>query len=235
MATAFKVLLCVGSVLLSSISFGLATACAMGAEPEKALQEGSAVVKTLADQSNSWSDYSCITELHNFRPDKTTITRARFLYRKGPELRIEVLGGGFRDGSVILRCKDGRIKARGGAWLGGIQMNLEPDSRMLAMPNGVSAVKADLPELYSMLESELRNGVSARYIGTPIVEPSTEQKVVVLELENANKQIVQKIYLSPEQRLPVRWDSFEDGKLRTSTYFSELKINNGFADDTFQL
>lgn len=201
---------------------------------EPALTDGSQFLDKAVQESLQWSDYSCITEMHNFKPDKTTISSSRFFYRKGPEIRIEVMGGGFRDGSVILKKKDGSIKAKGGFLMGGIQMNLDPDSRMLILPSGINAAHADFPELFQNIKQDVGKGYSIKMSSTPVNEPTLSQKVYLIEVLDPQQQMNRRIYLS-EEKLPIRWDSYKGGKMVTTTYFKEIKINAGLKDDKFQL
>lgn len=198
------------------------------------LTDGSQFFEKIVQDSQLWSDYSCITEMHNFKPDKTTISSSRFFYRKGPEIRIEVMGGGFRDGSIIVKKKDGSIRAKGGFFMGGIEMNLDPDSRMLILPSGVNAAHADLPELFLSIKQDLSKGFAIKVSSGPITEPSIPQKVFMLEVLDSAQQLNRRIYLS-EDKLPVRWDSFKGGKMITSTFFKNIRINAGLKDDKFQL
>lgn len=201
---------------------------------EPSLTDGSQFFEKIVQDSQVWQDYSCLTEMHNFKPDKTTISSSRFFYRKGPEIRIEVIGGGFRDGSIILKKKDGSIRAKGGFFMGGIEMNLDPDSRMLILPSGVNAAHADLPELFLNIKQDLAKGFTIKVSPGPITEPSIPQKVYMLEVIDAANQLNRRIFLS-EDKLPIRWDSFKGGKMVTSTFFKNIKINAGLRDDKFQL
>lgn len=227
--------------MLRSVALSLPislAACAVAflvpAEAESNLSDGTQFFEKLVQDSQLWSDYSCLTEMHNFKPDKTTISSSRFFYRKGPEVRIEVVGGGFRDGSVIVKKKDGTIRAKGGFFMGGIEMNLDPDSRMLMLPNGVNAAHADMPELFLNIKQDLSKGFTVKVNPVPTLEPSLQQKVILMEIIDGAQQLNRRIFLS-EDKLPVRWDSFKGGKMVTSTFFKNIKINPGLKDDKFQL
>ena len=209
--------------------------CALAVASES-LSDGTQFIHKLAEQAAGWNDYTCITEMHNFKPDKTTISSSRFYYRKGPEIRIEVMGGGFRDGSVILKKKDGSIKGRGGTWMGGIQMNLDPDSRMLILPSGINASKADFPELFVGIKEDIGRGFTCKVSPAPISEPTIPaEKVFVMEVADKDQQLAKRIFLGGEDKVPVRWDSYKGGKLVTQTWFKNVKINGGISDDKFQI
>lgn len=223
-----------GMAYLVAAIFSCTTAFAIAAETERALQDGALFLSKMIDQASAWNDYTCITEMHNFKPDKTTISNSKFSYRKGPEVRIEVMGGGFRDGSVIVKKKDGTIKGRGGPWMGGIQMNLDPDSRMLILPSGVNAAHADLPELLIGVRDEIKRGYSCKVTPTPVAEQTFPQKVFVLEVADGNQQVSKRLFIS-EDKVPLRWDSYKGGRLVTQTYFKNVRVNVGLNDDQFQI
>lgn len=221
-------------LLLAGLFMRQVTALASEAE-SLPMSEGSQFLQKLSDDAQSWADYSCTTEMHNFKPDKVTISHSHYYYRKGPEIRIEVIGGGFRDGSVIVKKRDGSIRARGGIWMGGIQMNLDQDSRMLILPSGLNATKADFPEVYLNIKEELKAGSSCKVSANPVLEESLKQKVIIMETYAPNREITRRVLLSPDQKYPLRWDSYKAGKLVMSTYFKGVKVNNGLKDDKFQL
>lgn len=220
-----------------AICFSLSTrapAAALDPEAGATYEDGKAELLRLCNVSSTWTDYSCFTEMHNFKPDKVTISSSRFFYKKGPVVRLEVVGGGFRDGSVIVRSQDGKITARGGGLMGAIKMNLDPDSRMLILPSGVNVTRADFPELFLVWKDKIAQGCNCR-LSASITHPEFPKKVQLMELTDPKNTLLYRIYLSADEHLPLRWDSYRADGGKTQTWFKNLKLNPGLSDDLFKM
>ncbi|MBX9725115.1 MAG: hypothetical protein K2X81_27170 [Candidatus Obscuribacterales bacterium] len=202
---------------------------------ESSFVDGTNFLQKLITEYSQWNDYSCVTELHNYKSSKATITKSKFFYKKGPRVRIEIMGGGFRDGSVIIRSPQEKISGKGGFWMGGVRMKFDHDSRMLILPDGTNATRADFPELFALLKENLSHGYSCKVSAEPVDEKEFNRKVFVFEIFDSEKMLSAKIYFAADDLLPIRWDSFHSDKLKASTWFRNLRVNPGLKDDLFQL
>jgi outer membrane lipoprotein-sorting protein len=198
--------------------------------------DGTAFLQKMLDETSSWADYSCSTEMHNIKPHSETVTHSKFFYKKGPQVRIE-LEGGFKHGTVLLRAQDGKYYGRAGFWLGGLQMKLDPSSKMLSLPSGrYNALRSDFPETFSDMKEFLSKGYSVKVTAEPIEDPEIKQKVYILKLLDPDKTMTERVYLSAgENHLPVRWDSFTDGEIKSKAWFKNYKIDSGLKDTLFKL
>ena len=194
--------------------------------------DGAAFVEKLLSETESWSDYTCTSELHNSKGEKTTVSSSRFFYKKGPQVRIEVIGGGFRDGSILVRSQ-GKVVARGGPWMGGMQMNLDPDSRLLILPSGANVTKADFPELFARMKNQLEHGYTCLMSRQAVMEDS--KKTLILEVYDPDKVLRARVHLDADEHIPVRWESFVSDEVHTSTIFKNVRINTGLRDELFKL
>jgi hypothetical protein len=226
---------CQSNFWLGLVVFAYITLLSAEAEPVCSTVDGISSMQKLSDAIGSWSDYSCITEMYNIKPNKTTVSHSRFFYKKGPQVRIEVVGGGFRNGSTIVRGKDGSVRIRGGPLMGGIEMDLDSESRMLILPCGINAISADFPEILADLKNDLKHGYTCKVTSLPVAEPSLSNPVNIMDIYDPSGIINVRLYISPEQQLPLRWDGFASGKLRASIYFKKLQINAGLPDTLFKL
>lgn len=202
---------------------------------ESSFVDGTNFLQKLISEYAAWNDYSCITELHNYKSSKATITKSKFFYKKGPRVRIEVIGGGFRDGSVIIRNTDEKIAGKGGFWMGGIRMKLERDSRMLILPDGTNATRADFPELFTLIKENLSHGYSCKVSAEAVEDAELKRKVFIFEIFDQDKKLNAKVYFAADDLLPIRWDSFQSEKLKATTWFRNLKVDSGLKDDLFHL
>jgi len=195
--------------------------------------DGASFLQKLLDEANSWADYSCLTEMHNLKPHSTTVTHTKLIYKKGPEVRIEIQGG-FRHGTVLARNANGKCSGRGGFFLGGMPIKIEPDSNMLNLPSGYNALRADFPETYAEMKDLLGKGYTCKYTPEPLEDSDLGKKVVLFELYAPDKLMAEKVYLSADDKhLPLRWDSLKDGKLKSMTWFKNMKINTGVKEQLF--
>jgi outer membrane lipoprotein-sorting protein len=62
-----------------------------------------------------------------------------------------------------------------------------------------------------------------------------EKKIRMMELLDAKNTVLYRVYLSAEERVPIRWDSYKADGGKTQTWFKNLKINAGLSDDLFKL
>jgi hypothetical protein len=198
-----------------------------------AIEQPDKVLESLLASVSNWNDYSCIAELHSFKTGKDVPSTCRFFYKKRSQVRIEVTGGGFRDGSVIVRQADSAVKAHGGGLLGRMIMNLDPDSRLLVMANGLNVTKSDFPEILGSCNDLLHKAYTAKGSTTDV--PDLGAKAYVIDINDANQQLSRRIYLSADQKTPLRFDYYKDGKLLTTCYFKSLKPNAGLTDELFKL
>ena len=77
-----------------------------------------------------------------------------FYFKPANAMRVEVKEFGSKSGSTLVKSPDGELKGKGGPSMFGMKMKLQPDSRLLRMPNGLSAVQCDLGSLLKRLEKE---------------------------------------------------------------------------------
>jgi len=220
-------------VLILALPFCL---CAIAqAQGEVGYADGTPFLHRLLDEANSWSDYSCLTEMHNIKPHSITVTHTKLIYKKGPQVRIEIQGG-FRHGTVLARNAEGKCSGRGGFFLGGIPIKIEPNSNMLNLPSGYNALRADFPETYAEMKELVGKGYMCKYTPEPVEDSELGKKVVLLELYAPDRFMTEKVYLSPDEKhLPLRWDSLKEGRVKSKTWFRNMKINTGVKDQLFKL
>lgn len=171
---------------------------------------------------------------------KKLVENAGTFFFKAPGLmRVEVDGHGPKAGSKLVRNAQGKIRVKGGPALLGITMNIEPDSRLLTLPNGRLLTQCDFLSLVQGLAKEIATGEKATVSSAPVnltQEPGT--KAIVLETQEPGQDanlINQRILIDPKMNVPIRWFGFKNGQLIYSVKFEDLKINPDIADDMFNL
>jgi outer membrane lipoprotein-sorting protein len=198
-------------------------------------KDGADFASTLQATVKKWGDYTCDSELWVYKPDKTTKSSCKFFY-KDNSVRIQVTGGGFRDGSVVVRTKDGSVKAHGGGMLGFMTMNLDPDSRMLILPNGTNVTRTDLPTVLSDIMTQLGAGYKSRVTSGPVDSPDIAKKFFLWEeYEPGDALPVRRIFWAAEDKVPIRIDLYKAGKRVSSAWFKNVSPNAGVSAELFKL
>jgi outer membrane lipoprotein-sorting protein len=224
---------CVYSSLAAPL---VSTALVAMVEPEK-MGDGAEFLSAMDRAAGQWNSYTCESHLEIFKTDKTSKSGCKVFY-KDKQMRIEVVGGGYRDGSVVVRRRDGTIRAKGGWMLGGIEMNLDPDSRMLVLQNGTNVMRTNLPDLVTEFKEMLRRGCTSRVSALPVQDQSGETKVYVLEIyepAHSPANLTRRVFVDSNLKIPLRIDAYVNGKLASSASFKNMNRNAGLSDDLFQL
>jgi hypothetical protein len=230
LAAALAAWLILNLVSLSQSGYVLAA----GNSPRvEAMKEGAQLIDEMLSTAQKWRDYTCVSELDYFKGGQEQKRSCRFFYKDG-QVRVEVTGGGYRDGSILVRSKAGAVRGRGGMMMAFITMDLDPDSRMLILPNGVNVTRTDLPDLLTELKRALSEGSTAQLSQGPVNEPGINSKVLVLDILNGST-LTRRLIVDAERRIPIRWDLYRDGERLSSAWFRNLRPNAGLDDKLFHL
>jgi hypothetical protein len=198
-----------------------------------ATRDGAALVEEMVATVDKWHDYTCSNTLEYYKNSEPERRSCNFFY-KDKQVRVEVTDGGYRNGSVVVKHKDGTVRAKGGLMMAFIEMNLDPDSRMLIMPNGVNVGRSDLPELLHDLKRLLDQGLTAKVSNAPVSEPGIQSKVFVMDVFD-DGALSRKLLIDPQRHIPLRWDLYRDGKRLSSAWFNNVRSDVGLDDKLFRL
>lgn len=198
---------------------------------------GQAFIDNAHSAASSLNDYTVETRLTGQMRDKLKDGNGKFFYKKNKRVRVEVTKGSVNNGAVVVRKEDGSVEARGGGMLKFMKMSLQPDSRMLQLPNGNSVVASDIPNLFASVKARLHKATAKARLGSENLTSSRwKGPVKVVEIvEGDFEQITDRIFLNPKTNLPVEWDVYRDGALISVTFFDNLKENVGLDDSLFDL
>jgi outer membrane lipoprotein-sorting protein len=204
------------------------------------MTDGTEMLNALAASANAVQDYNCDCTLVSFKGKKPVETGGRFYYQKPSQVRVEVVSKDYRNGSIVVRNSDNKIRGVGGGMLKSLKMNLDEDSRMLRLPNGYCVVRTDFPSLFADVKKSIGNGSQCRSTQGPIEVNTANglQKLLVFEVfDKADSTEIMKhrVLIDPKYNLPVEWGVFKDGKLITTNFFLNLAVNQGLPPEKFQL
>ena len=198
--------------------------------------------KKLADQIYQsllvLKDYKFDSSLYMCKPTPQESGAGTYFFKKPNLIRLQIKSHGMKDGTVVVRQPDGRIRVSGGHKLRFLKMNLEEDSRMLQTPNGFNVVKSDFASLFAGVSAALAAGSRAQTTTAPVPLNRFKQSVTILQLVKSDSgadQITDRIFIDPQTNTPVEWDIFRSGKRYSITLFENFSANLGLQDDQFKL
>lgn len=196
--------------------------------------DGSKFLQSLLDRVIAIKDYWYESTLTTFNAKGKAITESGRFYFKTPRMiRFEALKAGKRSGSVVVCQPDGKIRAKAGGMMGGVTLTLSPKSKLLRASNGYNLVESDLLSLLQSLRASVNSGKKCLVTGAPCAYPGIPSAYV---LEFIDGEVVsQRIALDTEQKLPVEWVIFDNGKILSLARISKLAINSNIADTLFYI
>ena len=153
-------------------------------------------------------------------------------------MRVEVKQFGSKSGSLLVKGPGGKIKGKGGPQMMWIKMTLAPDSRLLRMPNGLSAFDCDLSSLFGRLKKQAAAGCKILQTEQPIHIENLSKPAIVIESQMASDsgtKVVDRVFLDPSLKVPMQWDLFENGKFQSRSTFQNYQTNMQLDDSQFTL
>ena len=186
----------------------------------------------------TFNDYCVDSTVFMYKPGAEPVGGGYFCWKRVNLVKLTVKSKGVKNGSVVVRTPDGKIRAWGGPNLGFLKMNLTEDSRLLQVPNGYNAIKSDLANLLSTLNNSLEGGLKARVTEKPINVPRLKQDVYVLQIYKptpGGEVISEQLYIDQTNNIPIEWDIFKGGVRYSVATFENFKANIGLDDSQFQI
>jgi hypothetical protein len=232
--------------LLIAISFTALPATAFPV-PERTADENFSNIATIDGKSfaermrkslDEYTDYTCDSFVYMYNPEAQRVAGGSFCFKKINFVRLTVQAKGVKDGAVVVRTPDGKIRAKGGPKLRFLHMNLNLDSRWLQVPNGFNAIESDIGHLLDRLPAALSSGSKLKVTAEPVNVPRLNQKLYVLQVikpASDGDTISEQLYVSKESDLPIEWDIFREGKRYSVATFENFKGNVGLEDSIFHL
>ncbi|MBU6454568.1 MAG: hypothetical protein KGS72_22555 [Cyanobacteria bacterium REEB67] len=197
-------------------------------------------IESLRSAASNFRDYQCYCQLFTRKADKwKDFGGAMFFYKQKELVRAEIKSSDYRNGSIVVRQADGKIRGQGGGGLSLIKMTIQPDSRTIRLPTGFSLAQSDFVSLYDALKNQLNNGAEAS-VSAPVSLPAFNEPVLVLLLKNkkndgGDSDPLHIIYLNPKTKIPLAWNTYKQGQSHAYVFFDDVNVNKGLTDDLFQL
>lgn len=197
-------------------------------------QEGKGDLDKMYARIKALNDYIFESNLTACKNNSISRNNGRFFFKKQSRLRVEVLSGSRNKGAIVVKQENGNIRGCGGGALKFIKMNLEKDSRMLMLPNGLNVVESDFATLISHLKARVNHGASVKITSQTLTPYKWCGPVKIIEARQGNV-LTDRILISTGMNIPVEWDIYQGGKLASIAVFKNFKPNAGLEDNLFEL
>jgi outer membrane lipoprotein-sorting protein len=201
-------------------------------------KSGTALLDKLVGNVNSLGAYKYEGTQEAQNGKKVLKASGTFYFKPTNLMRVEVGEFGSKSGSILVRTSEGKIKAKGGPQMLGIKMSLSPDSRLLQMPNGLSAFDCNLSSLFARLKREEASGAKILSAEQPILLETLGKPTIVMESQIASAsgtKVIDRVFLDPSLKLPIQWDQFENGKFQSRSKFQNYQTNMQLDESQFTM
>jgi len=205
---------------------------------DRMTSDGKKLIDQIYKALSKLKDYKFESILYMCKPVPHESGAGTYFFKSPNLVRLQIKSHGIKNGTVVVRQPDGRIRIAGGPKLRFLKMNIEEDSRMLQAPNGYNVIKSDFASLFAAVMSALGAGSKAQATTTPILLSRFKQNVTVLQLvkpDGGTEEITDRIFIDPQTNTPVEWDLFRNGSIYSITLFENFNANIGLQDDQFKL
>lgn len=205
----------------------------------KKTKDGREYLEQMLRSAGKYDEYIYSCHQTTRKKDRTVSGTAKFYFKKNNRMRLDVTsGGGVKKGSVVVRRKDGKIRAHGGSTLRFLKMTLQPDSRLLMLPNGFNVARSDFRTLIGDLRQKASKGSHTAVTVAPVWDKAHGDKYHILDVSKPGSRadnLHYRILVDPQTQLPVEWNCYTKGSLYSITRFKEFHPNPGLKDNLFEM
>ena len=203
-----------------------------GAQALPVNADGNKFLDQVTNHVKDLGAYKFDGHLDTLKEKGLSVNSGSFIFKPTSLLRVEVKDGGFKSGSVLVKKRDGTVRAKGGRALLGMKMTLDPDSNMLTLPNGLNILQCDLLSLLQGLRRDVASGKKIYATEAPVQIDSNQ--LFVLETRDAG-QSSQRVFVDPHQLIPVEWVIYKNGKVFSTVKFSNFQQIPNLEEKIFEL
>ncbi len=122
---------------------------------ERATNDGGKLTDEIYKSISDLKDYKFESVLYMCQPTLKESGAGTYFFKRPNLVRLQIKSHGLKDGTVVVRQPDGRIRVAGGPKLRFLKMNLDDDSRILQAPNGFNVIKSDFATLFAQVKAAL--------------------------------------------------------------------------------
>ncbi len=201
----------------------------------ESMKDGRQLICEMGKGAARLNDYSLVFETITFKKAQTISERGNLYYKKPKLMRLEEIGD-YKNGSVAVLGKDGKVRAHAGGMIKFVTVTMDAGDKELNAANGDRMEDSDFISLSNVLRDRLKQGQLSRVSESPVMAPGVGQPTYVLEIYSPDdtKNVLKRVFVDPKTSLPVRWDDY-DYKTPCSSTWKNVKLNAGLSDDLFKM
>lgn len=202
----------------------------------KSFADGLGFVESMLNVIKRNAGYVFDSRILGIKKSRLETGKATYFFKKPQKVRLEVHSHGMNNGAVVVKQSDGVIRASGGGALKFVKMTLEPDSRMLQLPNGYNVISSDLATLLAGLKRRAQNGAQVSVSNEAVSDKGQTFKIIEVQGREDNREHkLERIFVDARTKVPVRWEVYKNGDLVSITEFDNFKPRPDLSEDLFQL
>jgi outer membrane lipoprotein-sorting protein len=185
------------------------------------------ILTALHNRLDSLQDYQYQNIYIRNRNGTKTTEGYNYFFKKTNLIRLEVTDGKDK-GSLAILTATGKVRARAGGVLSLFTVTLEPNDKRLQNEDGFTIADSGLQKIIKEIESRLIGNSSSR-----VVVVNSEKKLYQLQIDRDSFR--EKILIDMQTRLPIEWQTTQNGQFYAQIYWNNWQVNSGLPDSLFEL
>ncbi len=200
-------------------------------------EDGAEYYASALKSAEALNDYNVDSAVYTYKGSGRPIVEScKFYFKKPSMIRVEVEKAGIKSGSILTVDADHQIEARPGSLLRFMKVNLSPDSPMLETANGFSMLKVDFATLMKNMKIQADTAGCRLVITGPITTSGpSNTSVRHFQFVLPSNVVLQRIAFDDSTKLPIEWTLFQDGKVFSTSVWSNFKFDGNLPDSLFSL
>jgi len=194
-------------------------------------KDGGKFLQEMVEKLKQIEDYFFESEVYTYEHSgKPKVESGKFYFKKENRVRVESLSG-KTSGSIVVRRRDGLVRAKAGPMLLGITMTLHENSSLLNAGDGTNVLKSDLLSQMVQLHDNVRAGSK----GLVTAQPIANNVLVVDVCPSGSAAPEDRVIVNPSTGLPLEIIHYIKGNVFSRTLVKNLKVNAGVDDKLFEI
>lgn len=191
-------------------------------------------LQELIEKLRVLDDYFYDSEVYTYLGGpKAKVESGKFYFKKENRVRVESTSG-KTSGSIVVRRKDGLVRAKAGPMLLGITMTLHENSSLLNAADGTNVIRSDLLSQMLQLHDNVRAGGKSLVTYQPLSKDNNN--VLVMDVCLAGQDAPgDRIIVNSSTGLPLELIHYNRGSVFSRTMVKNLRVNSGIADNLFEI
>ncbi len=196
-------------------------------------KDASKYLEEVIEKLRVLDDYLYDSEVYAYLGGRPKVETGKFYFKKENRVRVESTSG-KTSGSIVVRRKDGLVRAKAGAMLLGITMTLHENSALLNAVDGTNVIRSDLLTQMLQLRDNIRAGGKGLVTSQSLSKDNSN--VYVMDVYLAGQEVPgDRIIVNASTGLPLELIHYNKGAVFSRTLVKNLRVNSGVAESLFEI